>query len=96
MLHEIRYIWLHYFWPSDLGNGPESIQEMVLLAVLSSFIYPPLRHYIQREFEKIHHKLDHVTSGTTDPYEEPEWDRFEHWVAKLIKLVTRPFRKKAL
>lgn len=96
MLHEIRYLWFHYAWPSDLGNGPEALQEMAIIAVLSSLIYPPLRHYIQREFEKIHHKLDHVMGGSSEPYEEPEWERFEHWVAKLMKLVISPFRKKVL
>jgi len=95
MLHWLHHQWSTYWWPSDMGNGPEAIQETVLVAFVGSLLYPPLRHYFKHELEKIHHKLDHVMSGTDAPYEEPEWEKFEHWISKLGKWVTRPFRKKA-
>lgn len=95
MLHWLHQQWFGYWWPSDLGNGPESLQEMVVIAFITSLVYPPIRHYVKREFEKIHHKLDHVLSGTGEPYVEPEWEKFEHWVSRLVKWVARPFRKKA-
>jgi len=94
-MHEIYYIWFHYFWPSDLGNGPESLQELVLGALITAIIYPPIRHYIKREFEKMHHKLDHVLSGTEERYVEPEWKEFEHWIVTFFKWLTKPFRGKS-
>ena len=94
MLHWIHQQWLSYWWPSDLGNGPEAIQEMGVVALVTSLVYPPMRHYVQHEFEKLHHKIDYVLSGSNEPYVEPEWKEFEHWVSKLVKRATRPFRKK--
>ena len=96
MLHELNYLWFTYFWSSDKGNGPEGLQQTVVYAIAAVILVPPVRHYIKREFEKVHHKLDHVLSGgTMDTYVEPEWEKFEHWVVTICKWLTKPFRKKA-
>ena len=95
MLHWIHQQWFGYWWPSDKGNGPENITWTAAAILATSLIYPPIRHYINREFEKVHHKIDHVISGIDEPYKEPEWERFEHWVSKLGKWIIKPFRKKA-
>ncbi len=87
-------LWFGYSWPSLKGNGPEALIEMAVVALVASILYPPIRHAIKREFEKIHHKLDHVISGSEEAYIEPEWKEFEHWIVTGFKWLTKPFRKK--
>ena len=95
MFHELNYLWINYFWSSDKGNGPEAIQQTVIYAVAAVIFIPPVRHFIKREFEKVHHKIDHVMSGgTMETYVEPEWKEFEHWIATGFKWLIKPFRKK--
>lgn len=94
MLHWLNYQWITYWWSSDKGNGPENVQWTVLALVAVSLLYPPIRHTIKRELEKIHHKLDHVLSGSEEKYVEPEWKEFEHWVVTFFKWITKPFRSK--
>lgn len=95
MWHEINYLWINYFWASDKGNGPEAIQQTIFYAIVALVLVPPARHFIKREFEKVHHKIDHVLSGgTMGTYVEPEWEKYEHWVVTLFNKITRPLRKK--
>ena len=55
---------LHYLWSSDLGNGPEAIQEAVIVAILTAIIVPVVRTWVKRELAKahdeLHRKLDHI------------------------------------
>ena len=98
-MHEIYYIWFHYFWPSDLGNGPESSQELVLGALITAIIYPPIRHAIQREIHNIHthiDRLEHTASGKApEEFVAREFKEFEHWIVTFGKWITKPFRGKS-
>jgi hypothetical protein len=94
-VHWLWYQWFTYWWPSDKGNGPENIQWTALALVATAVLYPPIKHAIKREFEKIHHKLDHALSGgTLDNYVEPEWEKFEHWLITLTKKFISLFKRK--
>ena len=94
-MHWLSYQWFIYWWPSDKGNGPENIQWTAFAVLITVIVYPPIRHSIKREFEKLHHKLDHVMNGgTTDNYVEPEWEKFEHWIVTLVKKFFNLFKKK--
>lgn len=93
--HIVHVLWFHYAWPSDLGNGPESIQEMAVLAFITSLLYPPIRHAIQREIHRIHQrfdKMEHIAAGNPpEDFVEKDFHEFEHWVAKLGKWIIKPF-----
>ena len=94
MWHEINYLWINYFWSSDKGNGPEAIQQTAFYAVVAIALVPPARHFIKHEFEKVHHKIDHVLSGgTMDTYIEPEWKKYEHFLLSSFKRVFKTFTK---
>ena len=71
----LHHLWFAWFWPSDLGNGPEAIQEAVVVAVATAIVWPPLRKRIhrfadrklaeteaaaRRERDELHRKLDHI------------------------------------
>jgi molybdenum cofactor biosynthesis enzyme MoaA len=57
-MHWLTYLWLNYFWPSDLGNGPEAIQQSVLYAAIAVVFIPPIRKYFSRHIKSLHDKLD--------------------------------------
>lgn len=57
-MHWLTYLWLNYFWPSDLGNGPEAIQQSVLYAAIAVLFIPPIRKYFSRHIKSLHDKLD--------------------------------------
>ena len=50
------------FWPVDSSRvGPNilaSVVQWVAVFLVASFLYPPLRHWFEREFGKIHAKMD--------------------------------------
>jgi F0F1-type ATP synthase membrane subunit b/b' len=58
-MHLLHHVWYGYFWPSDLGNGPEAIQQTVLYGLIALVFVPPIRHWAERHVKAIHDKLDH-------------------------------------
>ena len=49
-------------WPLDSSRvGPNlvaSVVQWVIVIIVASFVYPPLRHWIERELDRAHAKLD--------------------------------------
>jgi hypothetical protein len=73
-MHVIREIWFNYEWPSDVGNGPESITELLIGAFIGSFFVPRVRKWWARhinglkdhftdEAKALHEKIDGVVEG---------------------------------
>jgi hypothetical protein len=97
MFHIVHVWWFRWWWPSDLGNGPESLQELGVGAIITSLLYPPIRNAIKREIHKIHvhiDRLEHVASGKSpEDFVAKEFKEFEHWVVTFFKWITKPFRK---
>jgi hypothetical protein len=54
----------HDFWPLDASRvGPNLVAAVVqwlLVGLIASVFYPPLRHWIERELDHLHVKLDHA------------------------------------
>ena len=50
------------FWPLDSSRvGPNlvaSAVQWVIVVIVASFVYPPLRKWIENELQKLHDKLD--------------------------------------
>ena len=50
------------FWPLDSSRvGPNlvaSVVQWIIVVLIASFIYPPLRKWIENELQKLHDKLD--------------------------------------
>jgi hypothetical protein len=71
---------------------------MALLAFVTSLLYPPIRHSIQREIHNLHthiDRLEHTASGKApEEFVAREFKEFEHWVVSAYKWITKPFRKK--
>jgi hypothetical protein len=59
-MHWLHVLWFHYAWPSDLGNGPEAIQQIILGAILAVVFVPPVHRWAKREIAQVHGKLDHA------------------------------------
>lgn len=61
--------WLHtlifdYVWPSCLGNGPESIVEIVVgVVVWQKLLGPRVKKWHQRELEKHHESMKAHVAG---------------------------------
>lgn len=55
----LHHLWFTWFWPSDLGNGPEGIQQTVLYGIIALIFVPPIRRWFKRHIKSIHDKLDH-------------------------------------
>jgi hypothetical protein len=62
----LHNLWFNYAWSSDKGNGPEAIQEALIVAAL----IPAVRRYVKRELAKahdeLHRKLDHIIKHHPD------------------------------
>jgi hypothetical protein len=73
-MHWLHVLWFHYEWPSDLGNGPESITELFVGGVVVSLLWPRVRraisHFIKdhlkSEHAELHRKLDHIIAHHPD------------------------------
>jgi hypothetical protein len=73
-VHWVHVIWFHYEWPSDLGNGPESLTELIVGAVGVSLLWPPIRkrvsaflsRHLAAEHAELHRKLDHIIEHHPD------------------------------
>lgn len=50
-------LWFNYAWSSDKGNGPEAIQQTIIYAIAAVVLIPPVRHFIKREFDKVHNSI---------------------------------------
>ena len=57
-MHWLHVLWYNYGWPSDQGNGPEAVQEIVITAIVASLFIPRVRRWWQRHIKSIHDKLD--------------------------------------
>jgi len=81
----LHVLWFHYFWPSDLGNGPENIQWTVLAIIAASFLIPAVRNF----FKRLESKVDHIITNHPDipEYDEAkaEFEKWEHWLVTLVK-----------
>ena len=53
-------LWFGYFWPSLQGNGPEALIQTVVYGAIAVLFVPPVRHWFEREHDKIHAKMDHI------------------------------------
>jgi hypothetical protein len=55
--HWLDTAWFGYSWPSDKGNGPEALQQTVVYALAAAVFIPVVRHFIAKEFQKVHHSI---------------------------------------
>lgn len=55
--HWADNLWFNYSWPSDKGNGPEALQQTVVYALAAAVFIPVVRHFIAKEFAKVHHSI---------------------------------------
>ena len=51
--------WFNYEWPSIKGNGPEDLTSLLIVFILTSVFYPPLRRWWLGREQALHAKLDH-------------------------------------
>jgi len=58
--------WFVWIYPSLRGNGPEAVVQTVLYAMIAVAVYPPLRHWGERELKHVHAKLDHFAKHSPD------------------------------
>ena len=68
--HWLPNLWFNYGWPSDKGNGPEGLQQTIVYGAIAAVLVPAVRHFIAREFEKVHHKIDHVHATMVTHHEQ--------------------------
>jgi ABC-type Fe3+ transport system permease subunit len=80
--HWASNLWFNYGWSSDKGNGPEAIQQTILYAVVAAVFIPVVRHFIAKEFAKVHQSIHiHGTEITAHLHhiaEKSGIERFEH------------------
>jgi hypothetical protein len=55
----LHSFWFHYEWPSDQGNGPEAVSEMLAVAFSGSLLIPRVRRWWGRHIEDL---KKHVSS----------------------------------
>ena len=55
--HWAGNLWFNYGWPSDKGNGPEALQQTIVYFTIAAVFVPVVRHFIAREFDKVHHSI---------------------------------------
>lgn len=68
--HWLPALWFDYAWPSDKGNGPEALQQTIVYAAVAAVLVPAVRHFVAREFGKVHHKIDHVHATMVTHHDE--------------------------
>lgn len=56
--HWLNVLWFHYAWPSDVGNGPEAIQQTILYFIIAAICIPIVRQFVKREFSILHEKIE--------------------------------------
>lgn len=73
----LHSLWFTYEWPSDQGNGPEAVTEMLVVGFVGSFFVPRVRKWWSRHIEDLkthvsgenkdlHRKLDHIIKHHPD------------------------------
>lgn len=69
----LHTLWFGYFWPSDKGNGPEAILELIILAVIGRLIWPKIKRHI----DALHHKMNHIIEHHPDipDYHPPQEEK---------------------
>lgn len=69
------------FWPLDSSRvGPNllaSVVQWVIVLVVMSFLYPPLRDWIKSEFGRVHDKLDGHHKDMMDQAERHHQEHME-------------------
>jgi hypothetical protein len=68
-------LWFGYAWPSDKGNGPEALQQTILYAAIALLLIPAVRHFLAREFGKVHAKIDAVHATVKEHHEQATEER---------------------
>ena len=80
--HWAGNLWFNYGWPSDKGNGPEALQQTIVYFTIAAVFVPVVRHFIAREFDKVHHSIHvHGTEITAHLHHiaaESGLKKFEH------------------
>jgi hypothetical protein len=54
----LHTLWFGYAWPSDKGNGPEAIMELIVVGIVTAILVPPIRDWFKAEYDKVHAKID--------------------------------------
>jgi hypothetical protein len=73
----LHHFWFTYEWPSDQGNGPEAVSEMLVVAIFVSLLVPRVRKWWARHIEELkahvsaenkelHEKMDHIIKHHPD------------------------------
>jgi hypothetical protein len=65
-MHTLSYLWFHYFWPSDMGNGPEALQQTVVYGAIAVIFVPVVRKWFRRHVAELHAKMDHIIKHHPD------------------------------
>lgn len=68
--HWLPDLYFGYTWPSLKGNGPEALAQTIVYGAVAAILVPAVRHFLAREFEKVHHKIDHVHETMVFHHEE--------------------------
>lgn len=71
------------FWPPDNSPiGPNlvaSLLQWLVVALVATLIYPPLRRWIERELDHVHTKLDHLVKYNPNVKDLPEHKTGRPW-----------------
>jgi hypothetical protein len=90
----LHHFWFTYEWPSDQGNGPEAVSEMLLVAFFGTLLIPRVRRWWKRHIEDLknhisgenkdlHEKLDHIIKHHPDiPPMPPKRNAKGHFLKK--------------
>ena len=54
----LHHLWFTYGWPSDMGNGPEGLQQALVGFVLAVILIPRVRRFFGQGWGLLHEKLD--------------------------------------
>jgi hypothetical protein len=58
--HWLTSQWGMWWWSSDKGNGPEAIQEIIVVGIVTSIFVPRIRRWWIAREQHMHAKIDHV------------------------------------
>ena len=71
------------FFPVDRSYvGPNivaSIVQAIFVFAVMAVLYPPLRHWIERELDHVHTKLDHLIDHNPNVEDLPEAKKGRPW-----------------
>ena len=69
--------WFGYEWPSDKGNGPEAITELIVLGIITAIVIPPIRRWFLSKFHHMHERLEEVHATVIAHHDEAQEARAE-------------------